>query len=51
MTHRAFYEPTLILKIDIREMGGGKAFNDFADHLWIMSELEREKGTGAPFWN
>ena len=46
LTPKSFYEPTLNRQIDIHDMGGEEAFNDFMDHLWNMGgELKHDKGT------
>ena len=43
---RAFYEPTHNQKIDVHEMGGVGAFNDFAGRLGNMGDLKRDEGAG-----
>ena len=45
LTAMEFYEPGLNRQINIREMGGVEAFNDFMEHLSQARELKREEWT------
>ena len=46
-----FYEPAMIPKIAIREMGREEEPNDSMGRLWGMSDSKHEKGMGKPLWS